>query len=134
MVIIEDRGKQYKVNVGDVIKLPKLNGLKTKDKFSFSNIVLYKDAKGETTIGAPFVKDLVVEATVLSQIKDKKVIVFKKKRRHNYRRKIGHRQELTLLKIDNITNKSNINSKQIENTTESSSKKESKSKGENNGS
>ena len=47
---------------------------------------------------------MVVEASIVSQIKDKKIVVFKKKRRHNYRRKMGHRQELTLLKIENISN------------------------------
>ena len=102
MVIIEDRGKQYKLKVGDVLKLPKISDKKPKDKLQFAEIVYYKNEKGETLIGNPYVKDIVVEATVLSQIKDKKIIVFKKKRRHNYRRKIGHRQELTLVKIENI--------------------------------
>ena len=102
MVIIEDRGKQYRVKVGDVLKLPKISDKKTKDKLQFSEIIYHKNEKGEVVIGSPYVKDIVVEATVLSQIKDKKIIVFKKKRRHNYRRKIGHRQELTLVKIENI--------------------------------
>ena len=102
MVIIEDRGKQYKLKVGDVLKLPKISDKKPKDKLQFSEIIYYKNEKGEILIGSPYVKDIVVEATVLSQIKDKKIIVFKKKRRHNYRRKIGHRQELTLVKIENI--------------------------------
>ena len=102
MVIIEDRGKQYKLKVGDVLKLPKISDKKPKDKLQFAEIVYYKNEKGEILIGSPYVKDIVVEATVLSQIKDKKIIVFKKKRRHNYRRKIGHRQELTLVKIENI--------------------------------
>ena len=64
--------------------------------------IFYKNEKGEALIGSPHVKGIVVEASVISQIKDKKIIVFKKKRRHNYRRKIGHRQELTLVKIENI--------------------------------
>ena len=102
MVIIEDRGKQYKLKVGDVLKLPKISDKKPKDKLQFAEIVYYKNEKGEILIGSPYVKDIVVEATVLSQIKDKKIIVFKKKRRHNYRRKIGHRQDLTLVKIENI--------------------------------
>ena len=103
MVIVEDRGKQYKLKIGDVLKLPKISDKKAKDKLQFSQVIYYKNEKGEVLIGSPYVKDIVVEATVLSQIKDKKIIVFKKKRRHNYRRKIGHRQDLTLIKIKNVT-------------------------------
>ena len=54
-----------------------------------------KTKKGESLIGSPLVKDVLIKAKVVDQIKDKKIIVFKKKR-HNYRRKIGHRQDLTL--------------------------------------
>ena len=64
-----------------------------------------KTKKGESLIGSPTVKDIVIKAKVIDQIKDKKIIVFKKKRRHNYRRKIGHRQDLTLLKIEEIQQK-----------------------------
>ena len=99
MVIIEDRGKQYRVKIGDILKLPKISDKKAKDKIQFSQIIYYKNEKGDVLIGSPNVKDVVVEATILSQVKDKKIIVFKKKRRHNYRRKIGHRQELTLVKM-----------------------------------
>ena len=81
MVIIEDRGKQYKVKVGDVLKLPKISDKKTKDKLQFSEIIYYKNEKGEIVIGSPYIKDIVVEATVLSQVKDKKIIVFKKKKK-----------------------------------------------------
>ena len=101
MVIIKDRGKQYKVNVGDVIKLPKLNGLKTGQTFFF-NIVFIKMQRRNNHRRA---SKTYCRSKSPSQIKDKKQL-FKKRRRHNYKRKIGHIQ-LTLLKIDNITNKSN---------------------------
>ena len=66
-----------------------------------------KSVNGDLQVGSPLVVGSSVEATVVEQIRDKKIIVFKKKRRHNYRRKIGHRQDLTLIKITNIsTNKS----------------------------
>ena len=66
-----------------------------------------KSENGDLQVGSPLVTGSSVEATVIEQIRDKKIIVFKKKRRHNYRRKIGHRQDLTLIKITNIfTNKS----------------------------
>ena len=134
MIIIEDRGKQYKLKVGDVLKLPKISDKKPKDKLQFAEIVYYKNEKGETLIGNPYVKDIVVEATVLSQIKDKKIIVFKKKRRHNYRRKIGHRQELTLVKIENIFSSTEKKQPKVSKKTEEISKKTLETKGEKNGS
>ena len=133
MVIIQDRGKQYKLKVGDILKLPKISDKKPKDKLKFAEIVYYKSEKGEILIGSPYVKDIVVEATVLSQIKDKKIIVFKKKRRHNYRRKIGHRQDLTLVKIENIFSSSEKKPK-VSKKTEETSKKSLETKGEKNGS
>ena len=133
MVIIQDRGKQYKLKVGDILKLPKISDKKPKDKLQFAEIVYYKSEKGEILIGSPYVKDIVVEATVLSQIKDKKIIVFKKKRRHNYRRKIGHRQDLTLVKIENIFSSSEKKPK-VSKKTEETSKKSLETKGEKNGS
>ena len=133
MVIIEDRGKQYKLKVGDVLKLPRISDKKPKDKLQFAEIIYYKNEKGEILIGSPYVKDIVVEATVLSQIRDKKIIVFKKKRRHNYRRKIGHRQDLTLVKIENIFSSTEKKSK-VSKKAEEISKKSLESKGEKNGS
>ena len=133
MVIIEDRGKQYKLKVGDVLKLPKISDKKPKDKLQFAEIVYYKNEKGEILIGSPYVKDIVVQATVLSQIKDKKIIVFKKKRRHNYRRKIGHRQELTLVRIENIFSSTEKKPK-VSKKTEEISKKSLETKGKKNGS
>ena len=134
MVIIEDRGKQYKLKVGDVLKLPKISDKKPKDKLQFTEIVYHKNEKGEILIGSPYVKDIVVEATVISQIKDKKIIVFKKKRRHNYRRKIGHRQELTLVKIENIFSSTEKKQPKSTKKAEEISKKSLDTKGEKNGS
>ena len=134
MVIIEDRGKQYKLKVGDVLKLPKISDKKPKDKLQFTEIAYYKNDSGEIFIGSPYVKDIVVEATVMSQIKDKKIIVFKKKRRHNYRRKIGHRQELTLVKIENIFSSTEKKQPKVSKKTEEISKKSLDTKGEKNGS
>ena len=102
MVIIEDRGKQYKVKVGDTLKLPKVKDLKKNDPIVFKEIVFFKNEKGESYIGSPLISGISVKAQVVEQIRDKKIVVFKKKRRHNYRRKIGHRQDLTLVKIKEI--------------------------------
>ena len=134
MVIIEDRGKQYRVKIGDILKLPKISDKKAKDKIQFSQIIYYKNEKGDVLIGSPNVKDVVVEATILSQVKDKKIIVFKKKRRHNYWRKLGHRQELTLVKIENIFSSTEKKQPKVSKKTEEISKKSLETKGEKNGS
>jgi len=91
--VIKTGGKQYKVTSGDVIKVEKLNAQEGSEVIF--NEVLALDEK----IGKPLVKGASVKATVLKQAKDAKVIIFKKKRRQNYRRKNGHRQQITLVKI-----------------------------------
>ncbi len=108
--VFEHNDKQYKVSKGDYIKLPRQVGLKKEDSIKFDKILFIKSENGDLQVGSPLVTGSSVEATVIEQIRDKKIIVFKKKRRHNYRRKIGHRQDLTLIKITNIfTNKSQKN-------------------------
>ena len=101
--IFEHNDKQYKVSVGDTLKLPRQNALKKGDTLKFENILFLKNDDGDIQIGSPNLKECTVEAKVLEQIRDKKIIVFKKKRRHNYRRKNGHRQDLTLVKINGIS-------------------------------
>ena len=94
--VIKTGGKQYKVAAGDVVKVEKLAGEE-------GSVVVFNEvlALGDQ-IGAPLVSGASVSATVLKQAKDQKVIVFKKKRRQNYRRKNGHRQNITLVKITDI--------------------------------
>ena len=101
--IFEHKDKQYKVSVGDTLKLPRHSALKKGDTLKFENILFLKNDNGDIQIGSPNLKGCSVEAKVLEQIRDKKIIVFKKKRRHNYRRKNGHRQDLTLVKINGIS-------------------------------
>ena len=103
--VFEHNDKQYKVSKGDYIKLPRQVGLKKEDSIKFDKILFIKSENGDLQVGSPLVTGSSVEATVIEQIRDKKIIVFKKKRRHNYRRKIGHRQDLTLIKITNIYTK-----------------------------
>ena len=116
MIIFEDRGKQYKAIVGEVLKLPRISSVKKDDPINIDKIIFYKNEKGESIIGSPIVKDVVVVAKVLEQVRDKKIIVFKKKRRHNYRRKIGHRQDLTLIKIEKISFGKSKSKEQIKDT------------------
>ena len=102
IAIFENRGKQYKAKIGDFLKLPKISKLKKNDSITFDKVLFVKDVNGQTIIGSPLISGTQIICQVVEQIKDKKIIVFKKKRRHNYRRKIGHRQDLTLIKIKEI--------------------------------
>ncbi|MDY4885166.1 MAG: 50S ribosomal protein L21 [Alphaproteobacteria bacterium] len=97
--VIKPGGKQYKVATGDVVKIEKIAGEEGKEVIF--NEVLALDE----TVGTPLVSGASVKALVVKQAKDAKVIIFKKKRRHNYRRKNGHRQFVTLVKITDICGK-----------------------------
>ena len=92
--IIASGGKQYRVKVGDVIKVEKLNADKT---VVFDQVLMVGDK-----IGNPLVKGATVSGDVLEQARADKIIVFKKKRRQNYRRTRGHRQHITVVKITGI--------------------------------
>ncbi|MEE2695332.1 MAG: 50S ribosomal protein L21 [Pseudomonadota bacterium] len=111
-IIFQNRGKQYKVKVGDTLKLPRFKDLKNNDPIVFKEIVFFKNEKGESYLGSPLISGISVKAQVVEQIRDKKIVVFKKKRRHNYRRKIGHRQDLTLVKIKEINHEKVSNMKE----------------------
>ena len=97
--VIKTGGKQYKVASGDVVKLEKIAGEEGKD------VVINEVLALDDTVGTPLVSGASVKATVLKQARDAKVIVFKKKRRQNYRRKNGHRQSVTIVKITDIIGK-----------------------------
>ena len=109
--IFNHKGKQYKVSKNDFLKLPKLSDLKKNDTLTLEDIILLKTENDNITIGTPIIKGVKIKAKVIDQIRDNKIIVFKKKRRHNYRRKIGHRQDLTLVKIEEIITSSSSNKK-----------------------
>ena len=132
IAIFENRGKQYKAKVGDFLKLPKISELKKNDSVSFDKVIFMKDKSGQTVIGSPLINGIQIVCQVIEQIREKKIIVFKKKRRHNYRRKIGHRQDLTLLKIKEI--KITKQSTSPEKKLSSSQDKVKPTKGESNGS
>ena len=91
--IVRTGGKQYRVAAGDKIAVEKLSG-EAGDKISLGDVLLAGD--GDTVQD---VNGLTVSAEIIAQERGEKVIVFKKRRRHNYRRKQGHRQSLTLLRI-----------------------------------
>ena len=100
LAIFKTGGKQYSVKAGQILKVEKLEGSEG-DSISFNDILAVSD-NSEHTIGSPLVKGATIEAKILEQIRDKKIIVFKKRQRQNYRHTQGHRQYLTVLKIESI--------------------------------
>lgn len=98
--IIRTGGKQYKVSKDQTITVEKLEADAGK-KIDLEDVLLVNDGK-KTTVGSPLVKGAKVTAEVVEQTRGEKVIVFKKQKRQNHRRKKGHRQSLTVLKITDI--------------------------------
>ena len=98
--VIKSGGKQYKVAKEDVIRVEKIDAEEGMT-VNLNEVLMVGDENGQT-IGAPLVDGAAVSATVLEQMRDRKIIVFKKQRRQNYRRRNGHRQHLTVLRIDDI--------------------------------
>ena len=98
--VIRTGGKQYKVAANDVITVEKLPG-DAGSVVQLDQVLMVGDA-AKHTVGAPLVSGAVVTATVLEQVKGDKIVVFKKRRRHNYRRKKGHRQLGTVLRTAGI--------------------------------
>ena len=99
--VILTGGKQYRVKVGDVMAVEKLD-LEPGRKAQFDRVLLIED-DGAVQVGTPVLDNAMVLALVLENFKDEKVIVFKKKRRKQYRRTRGHRQQLTKVRITKIT-------------------------------
>jgi large subunit ribosomal protein L21 len=99
--VIRTGGKQYRVASGQVVKVERLDG-EVGETVAFDQVLMVGDDQGEPKIGAPLVTGAQVTAEVLEQGKGPKVIVFKKKRRKNYRRRRGHRQLQTVLRIRDI--------------------------------
>ena len=99
--IVQTGGKQYKVQAGDQLKVEKLKG-EAGDKVDLDKILAIGDSEG-IKLGKPFIENAAVNATIIRTARDRKVIVFKKKRRKAYDKKQGHRQWFTLLKIQGIT-------------------------------
>ena len=101
--VIQTGGKQYKVSASEILKIEKLNSQVGKT-VEFKNILFLNDDKN-TEIGNPVIKGAKVEATVLKNTKNRTILVFKKRRRKNSRKKYGHRQPLSLIKITKIFSK-----------------------------
>ena len=102
--IIQTGGKQYKVKSGDILKVEKLLETKPDTKIEFKEILAYGDDK-IIEVGAPLVQGASVEANLIKNSKNRTVLIFKKRRRQNSRRKNGHRQEFSMIRINKIFSK-----------------------------
>tara|TARA_B100001057_G_scaffold320394_1_gene320665 strand:- start:34 stop:432 length:399 start_codon:yes stop_codon:yes gene_type:complete len=102
--IIQTGGKQYKVKSGEILKIEKLANSKPDTKVEFKEILAYGDDK-IIEIGTPIIQGSKVEANLIKNSKNRTVLIFKKRRRQNSRRKNGHRQEYSLIKINKIFSK-----------------------------
>ena len=120
--IIETGGKQYKVSASNILKVEKLNIVKG-NKVEFKKVLLVNDDKN-TEVGNPTVEGALVEGLVLDNIKDRKILVFKKRRRQNSRKKYGHRQHLSKIQITKILSKGGKVISEIENKKMSLSKEQ----------
>ena len=98
--IVDSGGKQYKVQEGEILKVEKLAG-EVGENVSFDKILMFSDDEN-VNIGTPLLENVAVTGHIVEQGKAKKIIVFKYKRRKRYRRKQGHRQQFTAVKIDSI--------------------------------
>ena len=102
--IIQTGGKQYKVKAGEILKIEKLEESKPNTKIEFKEILAYGDDKN-IEIGLPTVSGAKVEADLVENGKDRTILIFKKRRRQNSRRKNGHRQQYSLIRISKIFSK-----------------------------
>jgi len=98
--IVNTGGKQYKVSQGDILRVEKIPG-EIGSPVSFDKVLMFSDGEN-VNIGQPVLGNVAVKGHIMEQGKAKKIIVFKYKRRKRYRRKLGHRQPYTAIKIDSI--------------------------------
>ena len=102
--VIKTGGKQYKVKSGEILKIEKLPDSKPETKIEFNEILAYGDDKS-IEIGTPNVEGAKVEANLIKNSKNRTILIFKKRRRQNSRRKNGHRQQFSMIRINKIFSK-----------------------------
>ena len=129
--IIQTGGKQYKVKSGEILKIEKLPDSKPDTKIEFKEILAYGDNK-MIEVGSPIVQGSKVEANLIKNSKNRTVLIFKKRRRQNSRRKNGHRQEYSMIKINKIFSKDGKILSEAEKISKPSKKEAPKKKTSNN--
>ena len=123
--IIQTGGKQYKVKSGEILKIEKLPDSKPDTKIEFKEILAYGDDK-IIEVGSPIVNGAKVEADLIKNGKNRTILIFKKRRRQNSRRKNGHRQEYSMIRINKIFSKDGKVLSEAEKITKPSKKVEKK--------
>ena len=121
--IIQTGGKQYKVKAGEILKIERLGDTKLETKIEFKEILAYGDDK-TIEVGSPTIGGAKVEAELVENGKNRTILIFKKRRRQNSRRKNGHRQEYSMIKINKIFSKDGKILSEAEKVTKPSKKKE----------
>ena len=102
--IIQTGGKQYKVKAGEILKIEKIENSEPETKIEFKEILAYGDDKS-IEVGSPIVEGAKVEANLIENGKNRTILIFKKRRRQNSRRKNGHRQQYSLIRVSKIFSK-----------------------------
>ena len=123
--VIQTGGKQYKVRSGEILKIERLPNTKSDAKVEFKEILAYGDDK-IIEVGAPTVQGAKVEANLIKNSKNRTVLIFKKRRRQNSRRKNGHRQQYSMIRINKIFSKDCKVLSEAEKITKPSKKEEPK--------
>ena len=123
--VIQTGGKQYKVKSGEILKIEKLPDSKADTKVEFNEILAYGDSK-IIEVGSPIVQGAKVEANLIKNSKNRTVLIFKKRRRQNSRRKNGHRQEYSMIRINKIFSKDGKVLSEAEKISKPSKKEEAK--------
>ena len=123
--VIKTGGKQYKVKSGEILKIEKLTDIKANSKIEFNEILAYGDNK-IIEVGSPIVQGAKVEANLIKNSKNRTVLIFKKRRRQNSRRKNGHRQEYSMIRINKIFSKDGKVLSEAEKISKPSKKEEAK--------
>ena len=123
--VIQTGGKQYKVKSGEILKIEKLPDSKVDTKIEFNEILAYGDSK-IIEVGSPIVQGAKVEANLIKNGKNRTVLIFKKRRRQNSRRKNGHRQEYSMIRINKIFSKDGKVLSEAEKISKPSKKEEAK--------
>jgi len=121
--VIQTGGKQYKVKSGEILKIEKLPNSKSDTKIEFKEILAYGDDK-VIEIGAPTVQGAKVEANLIKNSKNRTILIFKKRRRQNSRRKNGHRQQYSMIRINKIFSKDGKILSEAEKITKPTTKRE----------
>ena len=99
--VMKTGGKEYKISKGDLVRVEKLEG-KVGEQVTLKDVLMISDDGGQVRIGTPLLANAVITGQIVQEIKGKKVLTYKMKKRKNYRRFKGHRQTYTYLKVNDI--------------------------------